>query len=135
MNIKRLLSLFGLVLCLVLCAVPVFADEEVTEPLPDRPATSTADTGGTIHSEDAGNTQVNVIIADNGVTGASTAEGETWMDGGSGDSLLEALFGPYRPYDATGLASVDWAWIADAVVFLVLLVCFFKIVGGVIKRV
>lgn len=44
MNIKRLLSLLGLVLCLVLCAVPVFADEEVTE-LPDTPATSTADTG------------------------------------------------------------------------------------------
>lgn len=137
-NIKRVFAVLCVVLCLVLCAVSVFADEvtETTDSeLPDTLVTNSSDSSETLHSEETGNTQVNVIIADNGVTGASTPEDETWMDGGSGDSLVESLFGPYRPYDATGIASVDWAWVADVVLFAILLICFFKIVGGVIKRV
>lgn len=155
-SIKSIAALISVVLCVALLCVPVYADElpetpagEVTEntdesgssgeeetTLPDTPATNSSGESETVVSDDVTeNTQVNVIIADNGVTGASTEEGEVWMDGGSGESLVEKLFGAYRPYDATGLASVDWAWVADVTLFAILLVSFFKILGGVIKRV
>lgn len=154
-QIKHIFVAVSVVLCIILSCVPVFADEitdppldaEITEitddedeednvTIPDTPVTSPSEQSDTIISDKVTeNTQVNVIIADNGVTGASTTEGEVWMDGGSGESLVEKLFGAYRPYDATGLASVDWAWVADVTLFGIMLVSFFKILGGVIKRV
>lgn len=124
-HIKR----FILVLCLVcavsvLFCVPAFA-EEITETTPVITETSTSS-----------NTNVNVfVVGDSGATYDESGNEIPWTAGGSGDSLLESLFGAYTPYAASGVAAVDWAWIADVVVFTVMLVCFFKIVGGVIKRV
>ena len=83
-----------------------------------------------IHAEDAGTTQVNVFAIQ-----TEDETGGTWIQGGSGNSLVESLFGEYVPYNASGIASVDWAWIADVVLFAILVSCFFKIVAGVIKRV
>ena len=84
-----------------------------------------------IHSEDtSGSTQVNVFAIQ-----TDDETGGTWIQGGSGESLTEKLFGPYTPYNASGIASVDWAWIADVVLFAILVICFFKIVAGVMKRV
>lgn len=92
---------------------------------------STADTEPTlIHAEDTGTTQVNVFAIQ-----TDDETGGTWIQGGSGNSLVESLFGEYVPYNAAGIASVDWAWIADVVLFAILVICFFKIVAGVIKRV
>lgn len=155
-QIKHIFAAVSVVLCIILSCVPVFADEITDPPLdaeiieitddeekeednvtvPDTPATSPSERSDTVITDKVTeNTQVNVIIADNGVTGASTEDGSVWMDGGSGESLVEKLFGAYRPYDATGIASVDWAWVADVTLFIVVLVSFFKILGGVIKRV
>ena len=84
-----------------------------------------------IHSEDtSGSTQVNVFAIQ-----TDDETGGTWIQGGSGESLTEKLFGPYMPYNASGIASVDWAWIADVALFAILVICFFKIVAGVMKRV
>lgn len=84
-----------------------------------------------IHQEEAsGNTQVNVFAIQ-----TDDETGGTWIQGGSGVSLTEKLFGEYTPYNASGIASVDWAWIADVVLFAILVICFFKIVAGVMKRV
>lgn len=84
-----------------------------------------------IHQEEAsGNTQVNVFAIQ-----TDDETGGTWIQGGSGESLTEKLFGEYTPYNASGIASVDWAWIADIVLFAILVICFFKIVAGVMKRV
>lgn len=84
-----------------------------------------------IHQEDtSGTTQVNVFAIQ-----TEDDTGGAWVSGGSGDSLVEQLFGPYTPYNASGIASVDWAWIADVTLFAILIICFFKIVAGVIKRV
>ena len=84
-----------------------------------------------IHSEDtSGSTQVNVFAIQ-----TDDETGGTWIQGGSGESLTEKLFGPYTPYNASGIASVDWAWIADVALFAILVICFFKIVAGVMKRV
>lgn len=92
---------------------------------------SAADTEPTlIHAEDTGTTQVNVFAIQ-----TEDETGGTWIQGGSGTSLVESLFGEYVPYNAAGIASVDWAWIADVVLFAILVICFFKIVAGVIKRV
>ena len=84
-----------------------------------------------IHQEDtSGNTQVNVFAIQ-----TDDETGGAWIQGGSGESLTEKLFGEYTPYNASGIASVDWAWIADVVLFAILVLCFFKIVAGVMKRV
>lgn len=84
-----------------------------------------------IHQEDlTGNTQVNVFAIQ-----TEDETGGAWIQGGSGETLTEKLFGEYVPYNASGIASVDWAWIADVVLFAILVVCFFKIVAGVMKRV
>lgn len=84
-----------------------------------------------IHQEEtSGTTQVNVFAIQ-----TEDDTGGAWVSGGSGDSLVEQLFGPYTPYNASGIASVDWAWIADVTLFAILIICFFKIVAGVIKRV
>lgn len=84
-----------------------------------------------IHQEESsGNTQVNVFAIQ-----TDDETGGTWIRGGSGESLTEKLFGEYTPYNASGIASVDWAWIADVVLFAILVICFFKIVAGVMKRV
>ena len=92
---------------------------------------SAADTEPTlIHAEDTGTTQVNVFAIQ-----TDDETGGTWIQGGSGNSLVESLFGAYVPYNAAGIASVDWAWIADVVLFAILVICFFKIVAGVMKRV
>ena len=89
------------------------------------------DTPTLIHSEDtSGSTQVNVFAIQ-----TDDETGGTWIQGGSGESLTEKLFGPYTPYNASGIASVDWAWIADVALFAILVICFFKIVAGVMKRV
>lgn len=97
----------------------------------DLPEVPSGETSTLIHSEDtSGTTQVNVFAIQ-----TEDETGGTWIQGGSGDSLTESLFGPYTPYNASGLASVDWAWIADVVLFAILVICFFKIVAGVIKRV
>lgn len=87
-----------------------------------------------VSSENVGNTQVNVIVADYGLPGSTTPEGESWLDGGSGDGLIESLFGSYRPYDSSGVAAVDWGWIADVAAFLLMIFCLFKLLGGVIRR-
>ena len=60
---------------------------------------------------------------------------EGWIEGGSGDSLLETLFGPYTPYNAEGAASIDFAWIADVVLFGLILFCILKLFGGIIRNV
>lgn len=75
-------------------------------------------------------TQVNVFAIQ-----TDDETGGAWIQGGSGKSLTEKLFGEYTPYNASGIASVDWAWIADVVLFAILVLCFFKIVAGVMKRV
>jgi hypothetical protein len=83
-------------------------------------------------------TESTVTIGETGQETSSTVTtiyDDEWTDGGSGESLLETLFGPYTPYNADGVASVDWAWIADVVIFIVIIVCLFKILGGVLKRV
>lgn len=84
-----------------------------------------------IHQERlTGNSQVNVFAIQ-----TDDETGGAWIQGGSGESLTEKLFGEYTPYNASGIASVDWAWIADVVLFAILVICFFKIVAGVMKRV
>lgn len=84
-----------------------------------------------IHQERlTGNSQVNVFAIQ-----TDDETGGAWIQGGSGESLTEKLFGEYTPYNASGIASVDWAWIADVVLFAILVICFFKIVAGVLKRV
>ena len=96
----------------------------------DMPATL-PDDATLIHQEaTSGNTQVNVFAIQ-----TDDETGGTWIQGGSGESLTEKLFGEYTPYNASGIASVDWAWIADVVLFAILIICFFKIVAGVMKRV
>lgn len=96
----------------------------------DMPATLPDDTT-LVHQEDtSGNTQVNVFAIQ-----TDDETGGAWIQGGSGESLTEKLFGEYTPYNASGIASVDWAWIADVVLFAILVICFFKIVAGVMKRV
>lgn len=130
-KIKRLI----LVLCLVaavftLCCVPAFADETVTETQPDTTPVIT-------ETSASPNTNVNVYVVDGYGSATLDENGNEipWTAGGSGVSLLESLFGEYTPYNASGLASVDWAWIADVAMFAVAVVCFFRILGGVIKRV
>lgn len=105
---------------------------EDSVPVPDAvPESPVNETPTLIHSEDTtGSTQVNVFAVQ-----TEDETGGAWIQGGSGDSLTETLFGPYTPYNASGIASVDWAWIADVVLFAILVICFFKIVAGVIKRV
>lgn len=68
-------------------------------------------------------------------------------------SVLQSLFGTYTPvtdiehiwnstsesYDVftryvDGLAGVDWTWIAGVILFAIVLVSFFKVVGAVIKK-
>ena len=68
-------------------------------------------------------------------------------------SVLQSLFGTYTPvtdlehiwnpstetYDVftrtvDGLGGVDWVWIAGVVLFAIVLVSFFKVVGAVIKK-
>ena len=89
------------------------------------------DTPTLVHSEDtSGSTQVNVFAIQ-----TDDETGGAWIQGGSGESLTEKLFGSYTPYNASGIASVDWAWIADVVLFAILVICFFKIVAGVMKHV
>ena len=97
--------------------------DDVSATLPDDAAL--------IHQEESsGNTQVNVFAIQ-----TDDETGGTWIQGGSGEALTEKLFGEYTPYNASGIASVDWAWIADVVLFAILVICFFKIVAGVMKRV
>lgn len=144
--------LFVIVFVLLLCSVPVALADEVTAEIP---VTYDVETDSYTPLEDAsstegesletdtssqntelvesidteGTTQVNVFAVTN-----DDATGGSWIDGGSGDSLIETLFGAYTPYNADGIASVDWAWVADVALFAIVVVCFFKIVGGVIKR-
>lgn len=97
----------------------------------DEMPTPAPDDAALIHQEDtSGNTQVNVFAIQ-----TDDETGGAWIQGGSGESLTEKLFGAYTPYNASGIASVDWAWIADVVLFAILVLCFFKIVAGVMKRV
>ena len=97
----------------------------------DEMPTPAPDDAALIHQEDtSGNTQVNVFAIQ-----TDDETGGAWIQGGSGESLTEKLFGEYTPYNASGIASVDWAWIADVVLFAILVLCFFKIVAGVMKRV
>ena len=102
-----------------------------TETDSDEMPTPAPDDATLIHQEDtSGNTQVNVFAIQ-----TEDETGGAWIQGGSGESLTEKLFGEYTPYNASGIASVDWAWIADVVLFAILVLCFFKIVAGVMKRV
>ena len=96
--------------------------EGETETGSDELPTPAPDDAALIHQEDtSGNTQVNVFAIQ-----TDDETGGTWIQGGSGES---------PPYNASGIASVDWAWIADVVLFAILVLCFFKIVAGVMKRV
>jgi len=146
--VKSLLPVFLCVVMLFSLTVEVFADpvpaeteipEETSVPAETEVSAETSASGDTngldlISSENAGNTQVNVIVADYGLPGSTTPDGESWLDGGSGDGLIESLFGSYRPYDSSGVAAVDWGWIADVVTFLLMIFCLFKLLGGVIRR-
>lgn len=55
-------------------------------------------------------------------------------------TVIENLFGVYTPVTGadgiipSGAAGVDWGYIAGVVLFAIVLFCFFKIVGAVIKR-
>ena len=105
--------------------------EGETEADSDELPTPAPDDATLIHQEEpSGNTQVNVFAIQ-----TDDETGGAWIQGGSGESLTEKLFGEYTPYNASGIASVDWAWIADVVLFAILVLCFFKIVAGVMKRV
>lgn len=140
---KRL-YLFLIVFAVLLCSVSVVSAEDVTEipvtydletdsyiPLDETSEreTNTEDTELVETIQGSETTQVNVFAVTN-----DDATGGTWIEGGSGDNLIESLFGAYTPYNADGIASVDWAWVSDVALFAIIVVCFFKIVGGVIKR-
>ena len=55
-------------------------------------------------------------------------------------AVIESIFGVYTPVtDAegvvvSGMAGVDWPYIAGAVLFAIVLFCFFKLVGVVLKK-
>lgn len=55
-------------------------------------------------------------------------------------TVINNIFGVYTPVmDSngvipSGMAGVDWSYVAGVVLFAVVLLCFFKIVGAVIKR-
>ena len=71
----------------------------------DEMPTPAPDDAALIHQEDtSGNTQVNVFAIQ-----TDDETGGAWIQGGSGESLTEKLFGEYTPYNASGIASVDWA--------------------------
>jgi len=69
----------------------------------DEMPTPAPDDAALIHQEDtSGNTQVNVFAIQ-----TDDETGGAWIQGGSGESLTEKLFGEYTPYNASGIASTD----------------------------
>ena len=55
-------------------------------------------------------------------------------------TVIESIFGVYVPVVNTegvaleGMAGVDWPYIAGVVLFAIVLLCFFKLVGVVLKK-
>lgn len=55
-------------------------------------------------------------------------------------TVIENIFGVYTPVTGAdgvipaGMAGVDWSYVAGVALFAIVLLCFFKIVGAVIKR-
>lgn len=55
-------------------------------------------------------------------------------------TVIQNIFGVYTPImDSNGVipsgaAGVDWGYVAGVLLFAIVLFCFFKIVGGLIKK-
>jgi hypothetical protein len=55
-------------------------------------------------------------------------------------TVIESIFGVYMPIvdgegvALIGVAGVDWSYIAGVVLFAITLLCFFKLVGVVLKK-
>ena len=131
---KRIFTILVIAVVLVLSVVPAFAAVEGEVPAESNTA----------------NTPVSVIVEDNSpviVTGidADNAVRSAFM------SALVAIFGEYTPLTQTvttyfadgsvvesveyvsGIAGLDWMWIAGVVLFCIVIYCIFRMIGGVLK--
>lgn len=117
--------------------------------------TETGDTGAVDNGSApvGGDTVVNVISNDNEVASRIvTVDPYVIADGdGSLLSIVNRVFGDYQPRTQTvtevmtdgsvvtytetidGLAGLDWYWLGGVLVFSIVLVSFFKFLGGVFK--
>ena len=131
---KRIFTILAIAVVLVLSVVPAFAAAE---------GESSADPITV-------NTPVSVTVEDNSpviVTGtdAGNAVRSAFM------SALVAIFGEYTPLTqsvttyfadgsvvesveyVSGVAGLDWMWIAGVVLFCIVIYCIFRMIGGVLK--
>ena len=103
-------------------------------------------------TESAGSTTVVNVTPQNDVV-SRTVEMDPYVEGDSGAlaSMVNAVFGDYQPRTQTvtevfsdgstvtytetidGLAGLDWYWIGGVFVFSIVLISFFKLLGGALK--
>lgn len=131
---KRIFIILAIAVVLVLSVVPAFAAAE----------------GEVAAEPNTANTPVSVIVEDNSpviVTGTDAGHvvRSAFM------SALVAIFGEYTPFTQTvttyfadgtsvetvqyvsGIAGLDWMWIAGVVLFCIVIYCIFRMIGGVLK--
>ena len=102
-------------------------------------------------SSDGGNTYVNVVSGGDVVS--RVVEVDPYVEGDSGAlvSVVKTVFGDYQPRTQTvtevrsdgstvtytetvdGFAGLDWYWLGGVLVFCIVLLSFFKFLGGVFK--
>lgn len=92
-----------------------------------------------------------LLPAESAVTGETTSDADDSSPAEGFPSMVTTLFGDYTPrtYSVTtylsdgstvttteyvpGLAGMDWPWIAGVALFALVLYCFFKLLGGVLR--
>ena len=133
---KRYLAAMLVVALALSCGLYALAGEDVTEPDPptDPPTEPTTE-------PPPEPTEVSTVDDPDPVTDETALK-----------YIISALFGEYTPRTRTvtvhladgttaetteiipGVAGMDWHWIAGVGLFSVVLLCFFKALGGVLKR-
>ena len=126
--------------------VPVNVPVEVPVNIPEIPVASSVETDDINQNEPAQFVVRTVSLTDS-FRLANVSPGDTIQ------AVLESLFGEYSPRTQTvtqylsdgtsvesveyvpGLAGMDWPWIASVSVFMLMLYCLFRLLGGVLSRV
>lgn len=106
------------ILCFLLASVPAFA---TTDGVGD---------GVIAHEDDV--TDYSLALASADVSETSTEQSPGSLNEVT-PSLFEQVFGSYEPYYDGYTISPNYGWIANAVVVIVVVYCFLRIVGGIIK--
>lgn len=131
-------------------------DTGIDAPDTDTSATNGTETGdssdtGSTTVVDGGDTYVNVVSGGDFVS--RVVELDPYVEGDSGAlvSVVKTVFGDYQPRTQTvtevrsdgstvtytetvdGFAGLDWYWLGGVLVFCIVLLSFFKFLGGIFK--